>query len=165
MDSGDEIDKMLEESFRRMEYLFAGHPEAKIAYKEMLKQQFMEYAGEEKIENLSLKKQKTTADENNLCKITREQFPECIPLSDRKVLIEFSRNYSHEEYRRMTYGLSPKSMDEKWIMLLEDKTLRMFRSWTPQNCIFEIIFEEDGEVFKIREAWVDQTFLEQPNVY
>jgi len=162
MDSGDEINKMLEESLKGMEYLFAGHPESAKAYKEMLKQQFMEYAGEGKIDNLSLKEQKTTSDENNLRKVTREQFPECIPLSDRKVMIEFSRQYSHEEYRRMTYCLAPKSMDEKWVMLLEDETLRMFRSWPPQNCIFEIIFEKGGEVFKIRKAWVDRTFLEEP---
>ena len=161
MESDSDFDKLFSEAFEGMEDQFKEHPEKLETYKRFLKQQFLSYAGESNVEYPPLADQVTKTDKSKLRKVTKHKFPECIPLSDQRAKINFPHQYSIEEFQRMRYGLAPASMDEKWIVLAEGLTLRMYRSWPPNKCIYEIHLEKSNDIYQVKEVWIDKSFLDE----
>lgn len=51
--------------------------------------------------------------------------------------IPYARRFRPEEWQRIVAGVVPRSMEDKWLMYVEDDVLRLVRSWTGY-CIFEI---------------------------
>jgi len=162
LESDSDFDKLFSEAFEGMEDQFKEHPEKLKIYKKFLKQQFLSYAGESNDEYPPLADQVTKTDKSKLQQVTKKKFPECIPLSDKRIKMNFPHQYSAEEFHRMSYGLAPASMDEKWIVLAEGLTLGMYRSWPPIKCIYEIHFQKSGDIYRVKEAWVDKAFLDEP---
>jgi len=108
--------------------------------------------------------QQTVVDPKILRRVTPEQYPDLPSMSREKKQLDFVRRYSLTEYERIGYGLSPVDMDEKWITILKGETLRMWRSWPPNPCIFEIGFRLIEGSYQTNETWVAQGFLRHPNI-
>ena len=76
------------------------------------------------------------------------------PMSGLKIQLQVEEIFTREEYKYLSWGLIPRSMDDKWFIYLEDNWLYFHRSWTGY-CIFQVRLEifEDGH--QIAEAWVN----------
>ncbi len=48
--------------------------------------------------------------------------------------LEYSRDFTVEEYGKIAKGVIPLEMEDKWFIHLEDDTLNLYRSWTG-HCI------------------------------
>lgn len=78
-----------------------------------------------------------------------------LPMPERRQRLEVRRSYSADEYARISRGLVPEQMEDKWFILLEDETLSLFRSWTGY-CVYAVrLVEQDGR-YAIAEAWVNR---------
>ncbi|MGB3511189.1 MAG: hypothetical protein WBA93_18525 [Microcoleaceae cyanobacterium] len=63
--------------------------------------------------------------------------------------------YTKAELERITMGLIPQSMDDKWFIFYEEPWLYLHRSWTGL-CIFKVCFEVVDEYAAVTEAWVNR---------
>ncbi len=75
-------------------------------------------------------------------------------MSEIKTRLQIEKILTEEEYKYMTWGLIPMSMDDKWFIYLEDDWLYFHRSWTGL-CIFEVRLEKFEDGYSIAEAWVN----------
>lgn len=71
----------------------------------------------------------------------------------RMTPLRFEASFSDQEYERMSLGLIPASMDDKWFIFEEDNTLFFHRSWT-DLCIYIVSMSRDGDLWRVREAQV-----------
>ena len=86
-----------------------------------------------------MSKQKIKLNKEKLNLVDREFIGHSLP--DRILdpfEIEFSKSFSKIEFERLSYGLYPSSMDEKWIIIYEHDQILFFRSWHPYKLIFRI---------------------------
>jgi hypothetical protein len=54
---------------------------------------------------------------------TRELEKNLKPLPDAKELISLNRKFTREEFEKISVGLIPLGMDEKWLAFLENNIL------------------------------------------
>jgi hypothetical protein len=73
-------------------------------------------------------------------------------------ILGYTGEFSSEEFDRISRGLIPYAMEDKWFIYLDGNTLYMHRSWTG-NCIYQVEFEAVAEKHIVRCALVnrDQT--------
>ena len=161
MGSNDEFDRMIDETMKAMESQFANDPEKAKFFREMMRQQFMAYADKGNADVAGLEHQETIINPEKLKRTVITDNPECLPLSENREKLNFKHEYSEIEYERISYGLKAASMDEKWIIILDGDTLRMWRSWHPHLCIFEIRFKKIGKTYSIEEVFVDKNFISE----
>ncbi|MDY7080266.1 MAG: hypothetical protein SXV54_25570 [Chloroflexota bacterium] len=69
-----------------------------------------------------------------------------------KTRLELDRTFSAEEYQRISMGLTPEQMEDKWFIYLKDNWLHLHRSWTGV-CIYQLRLEPIGNDHRIAEAW------------
>jgi len=67
--------------------------------------------------------------------------------------LRFERQFNALEYERMSLGVIPEDMDDKWYVYLEDDTFYFHRSWTGL-CIFRMRLLEVRGAFVVSEAAV-----------
>lgn len=139
-------------------------PEQLQSMRELMRHAIAGYAGKGTGDSPIPTDQPTDAGVRMLRRVTRDQYPALRALSAKRERLAFGREYSSQEHERMTYGVSPFDMDEKWIMICEGETLRMWRSWPPNECIFEIVLYKVGGGYETRDAWVAAEWLENPNM-
>jgi len=58
-------------------------------------------------------------------------------------VLDFKAEFGEEEFKRISYGLIPKEMEDKWFIYLQNNILYFHRSWTGY-CIFKIVFTRSG---------------------
>jgi len=75
-----------------------------------------------------------------------------LPLSSQRDKLKLKRAFSKDEYGRLSKGLIPEGMEDKWFIFMENNVLYFHRSWTG-FCIYEAHF--DGNQ-KIQEVWVNR---------
>jgi hypothetical protein len=125
--------------------------------KSLLRQQIAGYA-EQKPADQANEDRPTVVDTKVLKKITSDRHPELPSMPKDRERLDFSRTYSKIEYSRISYGLDAVDMDEKWIMILQNLTLRMWRSWPPNPCFFELTFKNSGDAYQTADVWVARDF-------
>lgn len=63
--------------------------------------------------------------------------------------------YSAEEYEKISYGLLPKSRDDKWFIYLESGWLFIYRSATG-TCVFQLQIIPEGDHYLAVKAIVNR---------
>lgn len=77
---------------------------------------------------------------------------------ESKTNLHFNRHLSLEEYERLSWGLIPQEMEDKWFIYLEANWLYFHRSWTGY-CVFQLRLERIGDSYNVVETWVDRQQL------
>jgi 8-oxo-dGTP diphosphatase len=75
-----------------------------------------------------------------------------LPLSSQREKLNIERVFSEEEYSRLSKGLIPEVMEDKWFIFMENNVLYFHRSWTG-ICIYEVYFDNKRA---IKEVWVNR---------
>ena len=69
--------------------------------------------------------------------------------------LSYSRVFTKEEYDKLSIGLIPLAMEDKWFCYLEGSTFFMHRSWSG-HCIYEIELEKSEEGHRVVSAKVNR---------
>jgi hypothetical protein len=77
------------------------------------------------------------------------------PLPRKRKLIACQRELSAQQHRRLSLGLIPESMDDRWFIFTEGEWTQFHRSWTGY-CIFRLRFEVHGGRWRIAESWANR---------
>jgi len=77
------------------------------------------------------------------------------PLPTARTRLQLERSFTSEEHRRLTMGLLPQEMEDKWFIFFEDGWLYLHRSWTG-ICIYAVHLRVEGDGSTIEEAWVNR---------
>ncbi|QKQ76137.1 hypothetical protein [Nostoc sp. TCL240-02] len=85
---------------------------------------------------------------------------EQMPSASTNITVE--KFYSQEEFDRITAGVIPEQMEDKWFIFYEAPWLYLHRSWTG-FCIFKVRFQVLGESVKIVEVQVNRDPAEYSN--
>ncbi|MEH2215628.1 MAG: hypothetical protein V7K72_00570 [Nostoc sp.] len=75
------------------------------------------------------------------------------PMPSESTKIALEKLYSQEEFDRITAGVIPEQMEDKWFIFYEAPWIYLHRSWTG-FCIFKVRFEVVGDSVKIAEVQV-----------
>lgn len=74
---------------------------------------------------------------------------------EKRATLEFCEFYSQTEFERITAGLIPVEMEDKWFIFFEEPWLYIHRSWTG-FCIYGVRFESSPNGWTSVEAWVSR---------
>lgn len=85
----------------------------------------------------------------------RSSWNVCLPLPAKREKIPFQQDCLIEQYEKISLGLIPEVMEDKWFVFMENDILSFHRSWTGV-CIYEVHFEKLGEKYSVKEAWVNR---------
>ena len=85
----------------------------------------------------------------------RNSWKACLPLPASREKLNFQCDYSKEEYGRISLGLIPEAMEDKWFIFMENNVLYLHRSWTG-ICVYEVHFVRSGDRYSVKEAWVNR---------
>lgn len=94
----------------------------------------------------------------------RNSWKKVLPLPTQRAKLNIERTFSEQEYNRLSQGLIPKVMEDKWFVFMENNVLSFHRSWTGA-CIYEVHFDNQRT---INEIWVsrdDEQYKEIDNEY
>ena len=71
--------------------------------------------------------------------------------------IDFSIKFTDEQFEKITNGLIPEEMEDKWFIFFEDDWLYFHRSWTG-NCQFKlrITKEEDEKQYSVKDFYAER---------
>ncbi len=75
------------------------------------------------------------------------------PMPEEVAEISYSAEFSTSEFEKISLGLVPEDMEDKWFMFLEGNTLYIQRSWTG-HCIYQVEFDRDVERY-----WISRTLV------
>src|SRR6059036_193907 len=73
------------------------------------------------------------------------------PIPQETNVLAYSAEFSAEEFERISLGLVPQEMEDKWFIYLEGNTLYLHRSWTG-ICVYEVEFQESGMKYTVHRA-------------
>jgi hypothetical protein len=83
--------------------------------------------------------------------LTSERFAELAwaqgrirPMPKRRVELPFERTFTPDEVTALRAGLLPEVMEDKWIGLLHEGTIDLYRSWTG-NHIYRLSLRQGAE--------------------
>ena len=77
------------------------------------------------------------------------------PMPPARAVLDYRGRFSAEEFERISHGLIPQAMEDKWLIFLKGTTLHLHRSWTG-ICVFEVEFEAIGAERVVRRALVNR---------
>jgi len=69
--------------------------------------------------------------------------------------LAWQRTFTQQEFDRISLGLIPAAMEDKWFIYLEDRVLYFHRSWTG-FCIYQLHLEPAGDCWAVTEVWVNR---------
>ncbi|MEH2077262.1 MAG: hypothetical protein V7K57_23160 [Nostoc sp.] len=78
---------------------------------------------------------------------------ESMPSASTNITVE--KLYSQEEFDRITAGVIPEQMEDKWFIFYEAPWVYLHRNWTG-FCIFKVRFEVVGDSVKIAKVYVNR---------
>ncbi len=85
----------------------------------------------------------------------RGLFRDLKSMPEQKAELNFSTEFSPEEYERLSLGHVSRDMDDKWNMFFEDGWLHLHRSWTG-ICVYQSRVERNGDSYSTVETWVNR---------
>lgn len=77
------------------------------------------------------------------------------PMPEARARIPYSRAFDRDEHARVTRGLVPQAMEDKWFVYCDEDWLSFHRSWTG-ICIYRVKLRAQGEGSAVEEAWVNR---------
>jgi hypothetical protein len=92
--------------------------------------------------------------DNSRKKATRDRW-KAEPLPESVARLQYTRTFSAQEYEKLSYGLIPNEMEDKWFIYLEQGHLYFHRSWTGV-CVYRVRFERVDETYFAIEALVNR---------
>jgi hypothetical protein len=87
----------------------------------------------------------------------RKDMMQPTPVPQKMRILEYSAEFSPEEYEKIALGSVPQSMDDKWFIYLDGDTLNLHRSWT-RFCIYQVKFACDGAKHAVRRTLVNRNW-------
>jgi hypothetical protein len=85
----------------------------------------------------------------------RNSWKVCLPLPAKREKLAFHHDYFIKQYEKISLGLIPEVMEDKWFVFMENNILSFHRSWTGV-CIYEVHFEKVDDKYLVKEAWVNR---------
>lgn len=86
-------------------------------------------------------------------KATRDSWKNVKSISEKHTHLNLKRIFTEEEFEKISLGLIPEAMEDKWFIFLEDNTLYFYRSWTGE-CIYQITFIKQENSYFPKETLV-----------
>jgi hypothetical protein len=80
---------------------------------------------------------------------------QALPMPKQRTRLVVEKFFTQNEFDQVLMGLIPQSMDDKWLIFLEDMQLNFHRSWTG-HCVYQIQFEKRNDGYVIVEAWANR---------
>jgi len=87
--------------------------------------------------------------------IARKESWKAQPMPQETAALGYTAEFSLEEFERMSRGLIPQHMDDKWFIYLEGATLYLHRSWTG-FCIYQVEFARGVAKYTVHRALVNR---------
>ena len=79
-----------------------------------------------------------------------------IPI-DRPKRIDIQLHFTNEEFLKLSIGLIPQQMEDKWFVYYHNEWIYFHRSWTGCGIYKAQIFKEN-ESYLIKDFWVERNF-------
>jgi hypothetical protein len=73
------------------------------------------------------------------------------PMPEHSTELDYSESFSLKDFEKISRGLIPQCMEDKWFIYLEGNILNFHRSWKG-NCIYQIEFSRDSEKYTATRA-------------
>ena len=73
------------------------------------------------------------------------------PMPQETAVLSYRAEFSPEEFEKISLGVVPQEMEDKWFIYLEGTTLYLHRSWTG-ICVYEVEFQESGMKYTVHRA-------------
>jgi hypothetical protein len=89
------------------------------------------------------------------------------PLPEQTARLDYQAQFSAQEFDQISTGLIPQEMEDKWFIVLDGRTLKLYRSWSG-NCIYQVEFAQEGYHYHVSRAIVNRNpaqYLETDNTY
>lgn len=77
------------------------------------------------------------------------------PMPRKVAVLSYTAEFSSEEFKKISRGLIPQMMEDKWFIYLYCKTLHLHRSWTG-FCVYQVEFERAADKYIVRRALVNR---------
>jgi hypothetical protein len=77
------------------------------------------------------------------------------PMPVKTARLPYARVFSIEEYGRISLGLIPREMEDKWFIFLEDDWLYLHRSWTG-TCVYKVQLQQKEDKYNVADALVNR---------
>jgi hypothetical protein len=77
------------------------------------------------------------------------------PMPEQRAVLNFNAEFSKEEFQKISAGVIPEEMEDKWFIYLDENTLNFHRSWTG-FCVFQVEFERANEKYRVTRALVNR---------
>jgi len=77
------------------------------------------------------------------------------PMPPETAILSYSEEFSSDEFEKISRGLVPQEMEDKWFIYLDGTTLHLHRSWTG-ICIYQVELEEKAGKYAVRRALVNR---------
>ena len=87
-------------------------------------------------------------------KATRDRW-KFMPLPREYTHITIDRTYHPGQWDRISLGLVPQEMEDKWFIYEEDYWIYIHRSWTGV-CLYKVRFENTEDSLQIAEAYANR---------
>lgn len=89
------------------------------------------------------------------------------PMPTLRDKLRYKRNFTLNEYQKISAGLIPQMMEDKWFIYFEDDILYFHRSWTG-ICVYQVQITESDMTYFVSKAFVNRDireYQEQSNDY
>ena len=77
------------------------------------------------------------------------------PCPTQRATLNFARTYSAADFERITFGLIPLVMEDKWFIFYQEPWLYFHRSWTG-FCVYGARFQSSADGMAVVEAWASR---------
>jgi ribA/ribD-fused uncharacterized protein len=78
-----------------------------------------------------------------------------LPMPAQTAIVDYTAEFSAEEYQLLSQGLIPESMDDRWFIFCEQNMLFLHRSWTG-ICVFQVELEAVGSRYRVKSVTVNR---------
>jgi hypothetical protein len=89
------------------------------------------------------------------------------PMPAQVARLDYQAKFSAQEFERISAGLIPREMEDKWFIVMDGNVLKFYRSWTG-TCIYQVEMEKEDSLYYIRQAIVNRDstqYSETDNAY
>jgi len=92
---------------------------------------------------------------------TRQSWPNLKPFPAQYSRLSIERAYTEQEYERISLGLVPQRMEDKWFIFMDGNTLYVHRSWTGL-CIYQLTLAKEGTAYVVSKAYANRDESQYP---
>jgi hypothetical protein len=124
---------------------------------------FLNYSGYTQNEIDMKKLEQAPHRKTKLERVCREDW-ETVPMPEGSRQLEYTRVFTPEEHHKLSFGLLPADLDEKWVIFLEGNLICFHRSWTGE-CSYLLRIETEGENYRVCETWLNPALNFQEEGY